>query len=304
MQPPKYFINMAVFICVVAISLANAQEMHNENLKGKVKSLTFYTYESMANNAMPTFDYLKAKSIQKYNIQGKIIQFIMYYKGGGIEYTDSYDYNAKSQLIKNEHSEDNEISIDIYKYDETGNQIEDKTFDGSENLKYTQKQTYNGKKLLQETIYRANDNALPIRRIYTYDAKGRIKTFKMYNYGNILEAVDTYLYDSKDSLSSYVNKDGNNAIIETGSYIYKYYPNNGPVYEMLSMVNKNPLTKQTFDLKGNLLREVTYGGSGPKNIMSDETTKYDKIDANGNWTQKSRFDNGIKTRLEIRVIEY
>lgn len=157
--------------------------------------------------------------------------------------------------------------------------------------------------MIEEDIYNGQAQTPSIKRIYTYDAKGHNIAFKLYKEKDNPEVSNTYTYDSKGHQSRYVNRDGNNKIIETGSDIYKYY-SNGLMQEKLSLVNGKQFFKTVYDKRGNAIREVNYSGMSQNDILSDETNKYEKIDAHGNWTIQSRYNLGVITRIDVRVIEY
>jgi hypothetical protein len=272
--------------------------MHNENLRGIAKSLTFYCYEAIAGDASPENASLKYTSVQKYNDRGQIIEYKFYHKHSmAPEYTDSYEYDQKGQLrnFKNE-SDDNTTNTEIY-YDNEGNRIKERSYSSSE-LKYITTNIFKEKKLVEEDITDVSQPEHPLRRIYKYDSNGDDILFEIIDRTGKLIVMTTSEYDNKGRMLSFSTKNFEDNTIETGSRSYKYFPD-GKLKEETRYSGKYALTKTIFDSNGNSLHEINYSGEGPNDVLSDEEFRYDKIDSHGNWTQRSRYNNGHRTSLEM-----
>lgn len=308
--PYKCKIIIAVITCVVTMlsSAAHAQEgdfeVHDENLLGKAKSLTFYSYQAMAGDAQPSYNWLHYKSIQKYNNQGQITEFKMFNKNSiSPYYVDSYEYDQKGQLKRVKNLTKDDPSISEIEYDNEGNRIKIKTYTLSGELQNINTRTFKNKKLVKEEIFNSNPSEPPLRRIYTYDSKGNIILFKIIDRTGKLIVETTDKYDNNGKRLSFVTKDFNDNQTTIGSYVYKYFPN-GKLKEESYYLGKYQSTKNVYDTMGRVLREISYQEDASNDISSDERYKYDKTDSQGNWTQRSRYNNGHRTRLEIRNIEY
>jgi len=278
-------------------------ELHNENLIGIAKSLKFYYYEAIAGDAQATDRFLMYRSIQKYDDRGKIIEFNMYRKqNNNPESTDHYDYDKKEQLVKvqNEGVDANN-SISEITYDNEGNRIKIRSYEAGD-LKYVTTNTFKNRKLIEEDILDVNQPEYPLKRIYTYDSNGNNILFKLINREGKLTVITTTKYSGKGNYS-YVTKDFEDNTTKSGSYTCKYFPN-GKLEEETYYSGKYPKMKTIYDDKGNKLREINYGGQGLNDIASNEEYRYDKTDSHGNWTQRSRYNNGHRTTLEIRQIVY
>ncbi|WP_158989055.1 hypothetical protein [Mucilaginibacter sp. L196] len=297
---------MITFFMIIFSSMTYAQdedhEIHNENLKGIAKSLTFYCYEAISGNAQPDNAMLKYTSIQKYNDRGLIVEFKMFRQNNSeAENTDSYEYDQKGQLTKVKYESHDDNSIDDIEYDNQGNRIKEKSY-VSGNLKYISTKTFKNKKLIEEDILDVDQPEYPLKRIYTYDSMGNNILFKLINREGKLTVITTTKYSGKGNYS-YVTKDFEDNTTESGSYTCKYFPN-GKLEEETYYSGKYPKMKTIYDDKGNKLREINYGGQGLNDIASNEEYRYDKTDSHGNWTQRSRYNNGHRTTLEIRQIVY
>lgn len=146
----KNVIGLSLFLNLVNISIINAQdhELHDEKLNGRVKTLTKFTYQSMNGNARATANYLTSKSIQKYNEQGRIKEFIWYRRTGHIEYIDTYTYNTRGFLISDKsinYSEPNDSEKEEMMYDTAGNEIEIRIYNASNEQKSLSRLKYEGK---------------------------------------------------------------------------------------------------------------------------------------------------------------
>lgn len=304
----KYTVGIVLLISSLISSSIFAQnhELHDEKLVGKVKTLTRYTYQSMSGNTKISPDYLTSTSVQKYNEDGRIMEFIRYRRTGSIEYIDSYIYNARGLLISDQsvnHYEPNDSRKEEMVYDTAGNEIEIRIYDASNDQKSLSRFKYEGKNVIEEDIYNGQTQTPSIRILYTYDAKGHNIAFKLYKEKDSLEVSNSYFFDSKGHQVRYINRDGNNKIIETGSNVYKYYPN-GAKLEETSLVNGKQSFKSVYDKRGNAIREISYSGLSQNDILSDETDRYDQIDVHGNWTIQRRYNLGVITRIDVRKIEY
>jgi hypothetical protein len=278
------------------------EELHNENLKGIAKSLTFYCYQAIKGDAQPDNPWLRYISIQKYNARGQITEYKRYGRANNETDMDSYDYDQKGQLIKVRYKSHDDVSIHEIDYDNEGNRIEIRSYVSGE-LKYITTKKFKNKGLIEEDTFDIAIPGQPLRRIYTNDSKGNNILFKMIDRTGKVIVITNSNYDNKGKLSSYTTKNFEDNTTKNNSFNYKYYTG-GKLKEETNYTGKYPNTKVIYDTNGNSLREINYSGDGRNEILSDEVFRYDKTDSHGNWTQRSRYNNGHRTRLEIRQIEY
>jgi hypothetical protein len=277
-------------------------EIHDENLRTKARSLTFLCYDAMTGNANAADAWFQYKSKQKYNSRGQITEFKMY---GRIlpwpKYSESYTYDKKGQLIEIE-SDDESPTTSKIEYDSQGNRITIKTYGRWNKLTSFSRQAFKNKMRIEEAIYDTKTKK-PLRRLYTYDAKGNMILFRIIDRNGKLIVITTLSYDKKGKISNSTQRNLEDKITTINSYTYLYFPN-GSLKEKTDYMDKYPVSKSVYDKMGRILRETIYSGDAPEDVMSDEKYVYDKTDARGNWTQRSRYNNGFRTRLEIREIEY
>ncbi len=152
-------------------------DWEKENLKGKVKSYTNFTY----------------KAVEKF---GEI------QKGERIDWSDdNYQiiYDNKGNMIEKNgyNSNGNLIYKIIYKYDNKGNKMEYSTYNSNGNLnnKWTNKYDSKGNKI-ESSVYNSDGN-LGSKYTYKYDSKGnKIEENRYYSDGS-LNYKWTYKYDNR-----------------------------------------------------------------------------------------------------------
>ena len=109
-----------------------------ENLKGKVKSYSEFTYEAeerfgKIEKGERDFCFFLKKS---YDEKGNKIEENRYYSDGRCRYKYTYKYDEKGNIIeKNTYNSDGRLEYKYtYKYDEKGNKIEENSYDSDGRL--------------------------------------------------------------------------------------------------------------------------------------------------------------------------
>ena len=173
-----------VILSVLCLVSCNQSEKKNdlteENLKGKVKSITENTYEAVDKlGQIEKGDVLVDSSavytddgrFKIYNEKGNKIEENYYNSNGRLIYKNTYKYDEKGNKIEENYYNSNGrlYSKTTYKYDEKGNKIEDYHYDedGKFNYKYTYKYDEKGN-IIEENHYDSNGR-LDSKYTYEYD---------------------------------------------------------------------------------------------------------------------------------------
>ena len=173
-----------VILSVLCLVSCNQSEKKNdlteENLKGKVKSITENTYEAVDKfGQIEKGDVLVDSSavytddgrFKIYNEKGNKIEENYYNSNGSLIYKNTYKYDEKGNKIEENYYNSNGrlYSKTTYKYDEKGNKIEEYHYDedGKFNYKYTYKYDEKGNKI-EENWY-DSDGSLYEKHTYKYE---------------------------------------------------------------------------------------------------------------------------------------
>ena len=155
-------------------------DLTEENLKGKVKSITENTYEAVDKfGQIEKGDVLVDSSavytddghFKIYNEKGNKIEENYYNSNGSLIYKNTYKYDEKGNKIEENYYNSNGrlYSKTTYKYDEKGNKIEEYHYDedGKFNYKYTYKYDEKGNNI-EKNNYDSNGR-LYSKYTYEYD---------------------------------------------------------------------------------------------------------------------------------------
>ena len=173
-----------VILSVLCLVSCNQSEKKNdlteENLKGKVKSITENTYEAVEKfGQIEKGDVLVDSSavytddghFKIYNEKGNKIEENYYNSNGSLIYKNTYKYDEKGNKIEENYYNSNGrlYSKTTYKYDEKGNKIEEYHYDedGKFNYKYTYKYDEKGNNI-EKNNYDSNGR-LDSKYTYEYD---------------------------------------------------------------------------------------------------------------------------------------
>ena len=167
---------LSVLYLVSYGQLEKKNDLTEENLKGKVKSIKENTYEA----------------VEKF---GKIEKGNVFYDGFSSPSTIIYN-EKRDKIEQNNYNSDSRLdSKTTYKYDEKGNNIEKNNYysDGSLNYKTTYK--YDEKGNMIEANFYNSDGSLSFKLTYKYDEKGNMIEATYYNSDGRLDSKTTYKYE-------------------------------------------------------------------------------------------------------------
>ena len=271
----KIYIILVAYILLPYINYAQTKStLATDQIKGKVKTLTqkvyvgvlkgsniekgsmlnteIYIYNEKGNvtemNYCNADSSVKTKSTYKYNVQGKVIEYIEYMQ-----------YNHEGE-IKNK---------TISTYDAKGNKTEDIISNAKGTSSYINTYIYDAKGNMIEDIETNKDNKVDHTTKYKYDAKGNQVEKARYNEAGIITWKYTYQYDDKGNMieKAGYGADGKLNIRTT----YKYDDNNNQI----EMVNFNATGAvevkendryEDVDTTGNWLKKTVFENDKPTKI--------------------------------------
>lgn len=172
-----------VILSVLCLVSCNQSEKKNdlteENLKGKVKSITENTYEAVDKfGQIEKGDILVDSSavytddgrFKIYNEKGNKIEENYYNSNGSLIYKNTYKYDENGNKIEECHYEDGSLDKKYtYEYDENGNKMEENWYNSDVSLdkKYTYEYDKNNN-WIQEVEYENNKPIQITERIIEY----------------------------------------------------------------------------------------------------------------------------------------
>ena len=182
----KIILAILSVLCLVSCNQSEKKnDLTEENLKGKVKSITENTYEAVEKFGQIEKGDVLVDSSAVYTDDGR---FKIYNeKGNKIE--ENY-YNSNGRLY----------SKTTYKYDEKGNMIEDNFYDSDDgSLIYKNTYKYDEKGNIIEEYHYDEDGKFNYKYTYKYDEKGNIIEENHYDSNGRLDSKYTYEYDKNNN---------------------------------------------------------------------------------------------------------
>ena len=182
----KIILAILSVLCLVSCNQSEKKnDLTEENLKGKVKSITENTYEAVEKFGQIEKGDVLVDSSAVYTDDGR---FKIYNeKGNKIE--ENY-YNSNGRLY----------SKTTYKYDEKGNMIEDNFYDSDDgSLIYKNTYKYDEKGNIIEEYHYDEDGKFNYKNTYKYDEKGNIIEENHYDSNGRLDSKYTYEYDKNNN---------------------------------------------------------------------------------------------------------
>ena len=178
----KIILAILSVLCLVSCNQSEKKnDLTEENLKGKVKSITENTYEAVDKfGQIEKGDVLVDSSavytddghFKIYNEKGNKIEENYYNSNGRLYSKTTYKYDEKGNMIEDNFYDSDDGSLiykNTYKYDEKGNKIEEYHYDedGKFNYKYTYKYDEKGNNI-EKNNYDSNGR-LDSKHTYEYD---------------------------------------------------------------------------------------------------------------------------------------
>lgn len=253
------------------INILSFGQTEDENLKGSVKSIDHKTYLIDVRQQSS----LKYHTLKAYDRVSKQPVSLHHYRKNNVWYSkEVYDYTNQLLNSKITYRQGDAINNSlIYEYDTSGKIILEKKLDARD------KELYNTK--------------------YTYDNANRLISKEQWFAGINVTVIEKFDYNNQNLVSKVVkiDKKGQTATL------YKYN-------------NRKQITdKGEYDKAGRLFSNIiyTYNTYGDKTALykfdpSHELTYFEEYeyiyDETGNWKEKTTYEKGIKTMVEIRQVIY
>ena len=223
-----------VILSVLCLVSCNQSEKKNdlteENLKGKVKSITENTYEAVDKfGQIEKGDVLYDRdfSFTIYDKNGNKIEYISYDSDGRLDSKYTYKYDENGNMIEdNSYDSDGLYYKYTYKYDEKGNEIECISYDSDSRLNFKATYKYNEKGNIIEKNYYDSDGRLNFKATYKYDKKGNNIEYNIcYSDGSLDKTTYKYKYeyDKNNNWTQQVTYE-NNKPTQITERIIEYYP--------------------------------------------------------------------------------
>lgn len=260
------------------VSASQKQEKaiaNEDNLYGKVKMMTEYTYhaEMTTGNIVKTDSSFYQKSVIRYDKNGNRIEYTEYNSDGSIGFRNRYLYDHTNRIgMELLDSDGTVLSKTIYHFDQHNNPTE--SVDHPRNFKSIYKCDSKGN-VLEESNY----------------SSGRFESKTVWKYNDSNQVMETISYNESGEMDTrWVTRYSNNRVVRE-RYIFD---------ESLEFRSTTD-----YDSLGNPVKEENIY-LNPTDKKSDWTTTYEyTLDENVNWVkcvEKNSFYNRIK--IIERTFEY
>jgi len=274
------------------------------NLKGVVKSVTWYTYKGVVKMGLPEKDSLESKTIYKYDTNGHKTEEAIYRPDGSLtwKYSHIFDDDGRETSSSIQKTMKTTSSTYSFKADYKGSGHEATSTTENQpgitttSYKYT---LDDGGKITEMDLYKS-DGSLISKNMRKYDANGNLIESDSYDNGGNNAGKSTFVYDDKGNLT--VSSNYNSSGVLVVRTIFTQYDNTGEY-------NEETFTSPIFkyhhlykhDDKGNMTEMKVLNKDGS---TLDFTYQYE-YDKMGNWIRKTVFkDDKLQSILEQEIQYY
>ena len=282
-------------------------DLSEQKLTGKVKSLTEYSYEVKKIHGKQQ-NVLIGKNGYNYNEQGnKSIEYT-YNPDGTLDAKSVFIYDEKGILIEEDSYNPDGSSgfTNTYKYDRRGNITSIKLYDTYGSLFVRTASDYdNNNNETEEINYTQileNDRHKDIvlnKTTWRYDDKGNMIEERYYERDTTMTRHTFYKYDENGNKVEQSKWESGITLKTT----YKYNSDGNPIeetqYDAGNYIALKIIT--TYDDKGNETQERFYDRDNNLQTQTIFQLSYDK---NGNWIRKTQLDNDKIIVITVREIAY
>ncbi len=308
----KYILSSLLVLCFFLN--ASAENKKKPIAKNKVNAEKKAPAETTKGVKKPKNDLTRAK------LKGNIKSVTeMKYKVSG---TDSaYKYNI--------------VSKNVHNYNENGNETEIMNYDENNKLRGKATLKYNKAGKLAEHYTTSDEGTIYKNETYAYDSKGNKSELDYYNTAGASAGKALFKYDDNGNMievteyeiDSTIKLKHTNKYDKKGNKIEeKFFKPNAKAKKGNTVLFQRVTYK--YDNAGNRVEENVYSGN---NILESKVTsqynennektsekedikaqklqvnyswKYEQKDENGNWLQKTLFENNKPTEMVQRKIKY
>ena len=254
----------------------------NNGLKGTVKSVFIYSYDSAKRGSQIDSDWT-GKIIEIYNIKGKTTANYFQNKTGA-PVAMFFHYDNDGREIDNTDASGKQHSKSEYSISPAGNLIQKMSYSPKDWLiiiynKLEQRDT--------ECLY-VDGGVLISKTIYHYDSNNNLKEQIKIKSDNSIGYREEFTYDKNHNMISGTRYDRDGNLKSGLHFTYDKYGN------IIMQADSNNFYRSDLDPYDNLRDGRLY----------IEAFAYSIIDKNGNWLHKDILVNGVAIRTVKRKIEY
>jgi len=221
----KTYMFTCLFILKFAVCFAQFTGSNHIDsyLNGKVDSVVTINYSTLRGPDKLVKKNITAKTVDLFNKKSELIAEFFYLHHGEqmvksttLNYTYDKNGNLLHLKIQRSNGENNEttyitkgsiVSLSNgvkIKIDAKGKKIENSEYDNSGKVSYKSYYKYNiNEKLIEQNIYRGNDNSLMSTDVYEYDKYGN--EVKEYDKSHPTQSI-TYTYDAYDKMHNWIKR--------------------------------------------------------------------------------------------------
>lgn len=254
MKKLLFFLLIVLTNCTNVNENNNKTDWFNSKLKGKVNSMSLYSYTAIEKFGDVVKDERQKYNVIHFNLSGMMLESALYNPDNTLDNKITYVYDEKNNRIEvnRTNADDNLLFKMKNKFDENGNQVESNIYNPDGSLAYRIKEKFDTNNHLIETrmfepdgkLYGydihttdslgniletnnfSNDGVINNKIINKYNKKGLLIEKNVFNH-NVLQEKTTYKYNENDNISEeiLINKYENTTIVKTYKYTYDYNKN-------------------------------------------------------------------------------
>jgi hypothetical protein len=302
--------NILTILFVVALSVygisQEENDLENQNLNGKVKSIASTTYRSSLIDGQIKLGDITYESLDEYNHDGYLTtnayRFHTKILGKGAWKKRINTLNKKNQVTISSFTKDSvlvEKTTNTYRND-TLIQIAYSNEKGS--LLANVMQSFNKEGLLSESKVFNSSGAEIEKTTFNYDRKGNIAITIKWK-GEAMELLNKYTYTDNNT-TTVLKTNGKG---QWKSQVVEVRNANDQIIRLESRTKENKIKSKTvneYDQFGNLTLRRIYGADGQEEEHNYMRYAY-TFDENNNWIQKVEYlHNGNSLDVTKRTIVY
>ncbi len=266
-------------LCLLSCSNDTTKnDLSNQNLTGKVKTLTESIYKAVDTLGKTQKISLSFMNSYTYDKNGNKSEWREYYAGFNRHMESQYESWLPDSLKKKnvDNSDGKLYKKHIYTYDDKGKLIESNTYNQDSSLFSKSTFIYDDKgNQIEEDKYEPNGE-LFLKLTFKYDEDGNKLENKYFsNSDTTFSSKATYSYNDKGKRIEACRYDRNDSL--TNSYKYKY-------------------NSKGYESETNFVSSL--------GTSFNRTFIYENFDEEGNWLILKRYDDGVLKIISEREIEY
>jgi hypothetical protein len=302
----SFMMMMILLLLLLCNTLIAQTDLEQEDLKGKIKSISLTVYHSSKKSGKVKLLGISAESTKTYNKAGYLLKNKYRYHtrtfGTGKWKSSSYELMKNNQCAGSVYSEEEEVVQRVENTYERELVKKKMYYDGDDVLIVEEFFTYNaGGKLIEKLVVNA-DSSIRGKTVITFSKKSKILTRKEWS-----ETVFkiAYSYSYPDLYTIRVNQLDEAG--ETISYEIETYDKKENLIEAIDYDSKGAITGRgtnEYDKRGNLILRRVFNADGSEQNYNYMRYQY-QYDKKNNWIQQVEYlHNGNSLDASEREIIY